>query len=89
MSMNKSFHPEAWDDYLYFADTDRKTLRKINALLKEIERSPHDGTGQPEPLRHELSGWWSRRIDQKNRLVYRIVEDRIEILTMRGHYGDR
>jgi toxin YoeB len=87
--MNKSFHPDAWEDYRYWQETDRKTVKKIHALLKDIERDPYGGLGQPEPLKHELSGWWSRHIDQKHRLVYRIMEDRIELLMMRSHYGDR
>lgn len=67
---------------------DRKTLKRINALLKDIERGNFDGIGKPEPLRGELSGFWSRRIDDTNRLVYRIRGDVLEVLSCRGHYDD-
>ena len=59
-----------WNDYLYWQDKDKKTLRKINAMLKDIQRNPYDGIGKPEPLKEDLSGWWSRRIDSANRIVY-------------------
>lgn len=62
---------DAWDDYLYWQTQDKKTLKRINALIKEIERTPYEGIGKPEPLKGNLSGWWSRRIDEKNRIVYR------------------
>lgn len=86
--MNKIRFDEAWEDYLYWQSQDRKTIRRINALLRDIERGHFDGIGKPEPLRGELSGLWSCRIDDTNRLVYRIRSDVLEILSCRGHYDD-
>lgn len=80
---------EAWDDYIYWQTQDRKTLRKINALLRDISRSAFEGLGKPEPLTNNLSGWWSRRIDESNRIVYRVLETGgIEIAQCKGHYND-
>lgn len=79
----------AWDDYLSWQQEDKKTLKRINALIKDIERNGFAGIGKPEALRGDLSGFWSRRIDAKHRLVYRIVgedADRLEILSCRTHY---
>ncbi len=76
-----------WNDYLAWQD-DRKTLRKINALLKDIQRNPYDGIGKPEPLRENLSGWWSRRIDSANRIVYREKDGVIVIASCKGHYDN-
>ena len=91
--MLKVWSDEAWDDYLYWQSVDRKTLKRINALIKDVERSGMaEGVGMPEPLRGNPSGYWSRRIDGKNRLVYRIrgaEEPRLEIISCRTHYGDR
>ena len=84
--MKKIWFDEAWEDYIYWQQQDKKTLKRINALLKEIERENFKGIGKPEPLKGELSGFWSRRIDDKNRIVYRIVEGRLEILSCKGHY---
>ena len=84
--MRKIWSDEAWDDYLYWQAQDKKTLKRINALIKDTERSPFEGIGKPEALKGELSGFWSRRIDETNRLVYRIVEDALEILQCRSHY---
>lgn len=81
----------AWKDYLYWQTQDRKTLKRINQILQDIERGGYEGIGKPEPLKGDLSGLWSRRIDSVNRLVYRISgeeERRIEILQCRGHYED-
>ena len=77
---------EAWEDYEYWQSVDKKTLKKINALVKDIERGNFDGLGKPEPLKGNLSGWWSRRIDETNRLVYRVSEDVLEIISCKGHY---
>lgn len=77
-----------WNDYLSWQDADRKTLRKINALLKDIQRSPYYGAGKPEPLKENLSGWWSRRIDAANRIVYREKDGVIVIASCKGHYDD-
>ena len=77
-----------WNDYLYWQDKDKKTLRKINAMLKDIQRNPYDGIGKPEPLKEDLSGWWSRRIDSANRIVYREKNGIIVIASCKGHYDN-
>ena len=74
--------------YLSWQDSDRKTLRKVNALLKDIQRNPYNGIGKPEPLRENLSGWWSRRIDSANRIVYREKDGVIVIASCKGHYDN-
>lgn len=84
--MKKIWFDEAWEDYLYWQTQDKKTLKRIHALLKDIERDNFDGIGKPEPLKGELSGFWSRRINDTNRIVYRISRDILEILSCRGHY---
>ena len=81
--MKKTWCDEAWDDW---QTQDKKTLKRINTLIRDIERSPFEGIGKPEALKGELSGFWSRRIDETNRLVYRIAENALEILQCRGHY---
>ncbi|MBR1826731.1 MAG: Txe/YoeB family addiction module toxin [Clostridia bacterium] len=87
--MNKLFTQNAWQDYLYWQSEDRKTLKRVNALIKDIERNGNQGIGKPEPLTGDLSGFWSRRINEKDRLVYRIVGDEVQILACRYHYSDR
>lgn len=77
---------EAWEDYEYWQSQDKKTLKRINSLVKDIQRCSFDGLGKPEPLRGNLSGCWSRRIDETNRLVYRVSEDVLEIISCKGHY---
>lgn len=84
--MQKIWDDEAWEDYLYWQIEDKKILKKINALIHDIERNHFDGLGKPEPLKHDLSGFWSRRIDEKNRLVYRIKDGILEISQCRTHY---
>lgn len=84
--MRKIWFDEAWDDYLYWQTQDRKTLKRINMLLKDIVRENFGGIGKPEPLKGDLSGFWSRRIDDVNRLVYRISGNVIEIVSCKGHY---
>ncbi len=84
--MNKLWTDDAWNDYIYWSTQDKKTLKRINQLLKDIDRNRYDGIGKPEALKHELQGFWSRRIDETNRLVYRIENDSIIILHCRGHY---
>lgn len=84
--MHKNWFDEAWEDYLYWQTQDKKTLKRINAILKDIERSPFEGIGKPEPLRGNFSGLWSRRIDEKNRLVYFISDNSIQIFSCKGHY---
>ena len=86
--MFKLWTDRAWEDYLYWQTQDKKTLRRVNELIRDIERNPYDGTGQPEALRGNLSGHWSRCIDKFNRLVYRIQDEALVILQCRGHYGD-
>ncbi|MOA40569.1 Toxin YoeB [compost metagenome] len=80
------FLSDAWEDYLFWQLTDKIILKKINTLIKEIERQPYDGNGKPEPLKHNLAGWWSRRINLEHRLVYRIDNDSIIVLQCRYHY---
>ncbi|XHR94146.1 Txe/YoeB family addiction module toxin [Mucilaginibacter sp. UC70_90] len=80
------FQNPAWEDYLYWQTTDKLTLKKINSLIKEIERTPYEGSGKPEPLKHNLAGWWSRRINLEHRLIYRVETDSIFILQCRYHY---
>jgi toxin YoeB len=80
------FHDEAWEDYLYWQANDPKILARINLLIKEVRRTPFKGTGKPEPLRGKLAGWWSRRIDQEHRLVYRPTEEGLLIAQCRYHY---
>ena len=84
--MHKTWFDEAWEDYLYWQTQDKKTLKRINLILKDIERHPFEGIGKPEPLRADLSGLWSRRIDEKNRLVYLIRDNTLHIFSCRGHY---
>lgn len=84
--MRLIFSDKAWDDYLYWQDSDKQILKKINQLIKDIKRSPFDGIGKPEPLRHELSGFCSRRISDEHRLVYEIYENSIAIASCRFHY---
>lgn len=79
---------DAWNDYLYWQSQDKKTLRKVNTLLKDIQRNPFNGIGEPEPLRSTFSGWWSRRIDDKNRIVYKIEDAQVIIAQCKGHYEE-
>lgn len=83
--MRLIFHARGWEDYLYWQSTE-KMLARVNQLIKESSRSPFQGIGKPEPLRGELRGWWSRRIDQEHRLVYRPTEDGLLIAQCRHHY---
>ena len=87
--MNKVWSDQAWEDYLYWQKQDRKTLNRINMLIQDIDRNGYDGIGKPEPLGESWSGFWSRRIDDKNRLVYRLQGSNIEIAQCRTHYGDK
>lgn len=77
---------DAWNDYIYWQTQDRKTLKRINLLIKDISRSPFEGLGKPEPLKGNLTGFWSRRIDEENRLVYVVEEKVIILISCRGHY---
>ena len=87
--MNKVWQDEAWEDYIYWQNQDRKTLKRINLLIQDISRNGYDGIGKPEPLKGQHSGWWSRRIDDQNRLIYRINNGQMEIAQCRTHYGDK
>lgn len=84
--MRLLWEDRAWDDYLYWQTQDKKTLKRINALIKDIQRNPFEGIGKPEPLKGNLSGWWSRRIDDTNRIVYYQQENMLFIVACRGHY---
>nr|WP_221301712.1 Txe/YoeB family addiction module toxin [Zhongshania antarctica] len=80
------FAEKAWEDYLYWQKTDKQMLKRINALIKEIQREPFEGIGKPEPLKHALSGYWSRRINDEHRIVYKINQEAILIAQLRYHY---
>ena len=84
--MRKIWFEKAWEDYLYWQSQDKRTLKRINQLVRDVERSPFEGIGKPEALVGNLNGFWSRRIDDKNRLIYRIKGEFIEILSCREHY---
>lgn len=84
--MKPIFSSHAWEDYLYWQKTDRQMLKRINSLINEIMRDPFAGSGKPEPLKHGLSGYWSRRINNEHRIVYRPAEDAIFIAQLRYHY---
>ena len=86
--MRKLWTDRAWDDYLYWQTQDKKTLKRVNQIIRDIERSCYDGIGKPEPLKGNLTGWWSRRIDDSNRIVYRFYDEKLEISQCRGHYDD-
>lgn len=87
--MKIDFTETGWKDYLYWQLQDKKALKKINQLIQDIERNSFDGIGKPEPLKGDFSGWWSRRIDDSNRLIYRINNDNLEIAQCCGHYNDK
>ena len=87
--MIKSWSDLAWEDYLYWQVQDKKTLKRINLLIQDIDRNENSGIGKPEALKGNLQGYWSRRIDEKNRLVYRISNNSIEILQCRTHYREK
>jgi toxin YoeB len=84
--MNITFTNDSWQDYLYWQQTDKKILKKINTLIQDIKREPFDGLGKPEPLKYELSGCWSRRITDEHRLVYEVSSYSILIISCRYHY---
>ena len=84
--MKLIFSEEAWEDYLYWQQADKKTLKRINLLIRDIQRSPCSGIGKPEPLKHGLSGYWSRRITDEHRIVYKAEEDAVFIAQLRYHY---
>lgn len=85
--MRKVWTDDAWDDYLWWQQHDKKTLKRLNQLIRDVERDPFDGIGKPEPLRGELSGMWSRRINQEDRLVYEVADDQLIIYSAKDHYA--
>jgi len=86
--MNKVWHDKAWDEYIELQKQDKKILRRINDLLKDIDRHPFMGIGKPEPLKGNKQGYWSRRVDEANRIVYKIERDQLIIVQCGGHYDD-
>ena len=84
--MTLTFSSKAWEDYLYWQKTDKATLKRINTLIKDILRNPVEGIGKPEPLKHSLSGYWSRRINDEHRIVYKVSNDNLLIAQFRFHY---
>ena len=84
--MKYIFVDESWEDYLYWQKTDKKVLKRINMLIKDISRNPFDGIGKPEPLKHKYRGFWSRRIDGEHRSIYQVKEDEVRIIKCRFHY---
>jgi len=84
--MKYLFVEESWEDYLFWQKTDKKNLKRINELLKDISRNPFTGLGKPEPLKHKYTGCWSRRITSEHRLIYQVTDDEIRILKCRFHY---
>lgn len=89
MTRNILFTADAWGQYLFWQGQDRKTLKRINQLVEDARRSPFEGIGKPEPLKGNLTGFWSRRIDDTNRLVYKADDAAVSIVSCRYHYGDR
>ena len=87
--MKKVWHDKAWEEYLYWQTQDKKTLKRINRLLEDIDRNGYNCSGKLEPLKHNLSGYWSVRIDDQNRIVFRINGEQLEILQCGTHYGDK
>jgi toxin YoeB len=86
MTKKLAWTDEAWADYLYWQTQDKKTLKRINKLIEDTKRSPFEGIGKPEPLRHNLAGFWSRRIDEANRVVYAVDDEYLTIIACRYHY---
>jgi toxin YoeB len=87
--MDKLFSDKAWQDYMRWHEEDKRILKKINEMLRDIDRNGNDGIGKPEALKHQLSGYWSRKISDKDRLVYKIAEGSIYIMACKGHYEDQ
>lgn len=86
--MKLLWEDRAWDEYLYWQNQDKKTLKKINKIISDIQRNPFDGISKPEPLKGNMSGWWSRRIDEENRIVYYVESGVIFVMSCKGHYED-
>ena len=87
--MQKLWTDEAWEDYLYWQSQDKKTLKRINSLIRDIERNGYSCYGKPEPLKGDLSGYWSVRIVEKNRIVFRIIDNQLEIIQCKSHYREK
>lgn len=87
--MKKIWADRAWEDYLWFQENDKKLLRKINSFIKEIERNPYNGIGKSEKFKGNLTGFYSRHIDDKNKVIYHVIGERLEIASCRGHYNDK
>ena len=85
-ALNVMWTAEAWEDYVYWQGQDKKTLKRINQLVKDVQRTPFEGVGKPEPLKANLSGFWSRRIDDANRLIYEVTNTQVNIVACRYHY---
>ncbi len=85
--MTLTFSDNAWEDYQYWLSTDKKQVKRINRLIKECQRDAFDGIGKPEALKHNLAGCWSRRIDSEHRMVYRVSDTGLELISLRYHYG--
>lgn len=88
MKMFRVWHEKAWNEYIYWQTQDKKTLKRINDLIKDICRQPYTGIGKPEPLRGDKQGYWSRRIDESNRIVYKVESDQVVIVQCKGHYDN-
>lgn len=84
--MKLTFSSKAWDEYLFWQKTDKQILKRINTLIKDTQRTPFEGIGKPEPLKHGLSGYWSRRINDEHRMVYKVLDDHLLIAQLRYHY---
>ena len=84
--MNVLFTEEGWDDYLYWQKTDKRVLRRVNELIKATQRTPFEGIGKPERLKHQFQGLWSRRITDEHRLIYEVVGDAVHVIACRFHY---
>ena len=84
--MKLVFAEKAWEDYLYWQKTDKRILKRINMLIKEVKREPFAGIGKPEPLKHGFTGYWSRRINKEHRMIYKVVDDELRIAQLRYHY---
>ncbi|MCL2242971.1 MAG: Txe/YoeB family addiction module toxin [Treponema sp.] len=87
--MNKIWHDKAWVEYVIWQSQDKKTLKRINDIIKDIDRQPFTGIGKPEPLKGDKQGYWSRRIDDVNRIIYKIENEKIIIVQCGGHYNDK
>ena len=87
--MNKMFTDAAWDDYQYWIKNDKEKIKRINLLIKDIDRNPYEGIGKPEPLKANLQGYWSRRIDSEHRIIYAVEKKQIVYIVFRFHYGRR